>query len=327
VKKMDNYETPISFVDGIVIERDYLKLIACPDSVDPWEEDFARLYYYDGQHEDPWSAYDLDWHVMGICLWTGNPTKRRTYVVLSTEGQVEFHEAGDDGGRYAEHIPDAGLHEAWSADYGYVYTIRQVGLSLYACGNRRQVYKRTLEGQWVHVDKGILLPKEDKSMRCLMDIAGLSESSMYAAGRNGEVFYFDGRDWLPVITSIDEDLFRIKIVSNEEVYVVGANGALLMGNHIDGFRDLSSIEDNQRFSSIEIFNGQIFLASNLGMFVYDRQTRKITPYQTGLVPDLADCHILEARDGVLWSIGFKDLAWFDGRSWTRLDHPENPPIR
>lgn len=315
----------VVFIDGIVIERDYLKLVACLDSIDPWEEDFARLYYYDEQDPDPWSAYDLDWHVISACLWMPAPEKARNYVILSTEGQVEFHEASAEG-RRTEVISDAGLHGEWSGDYGYVYAIRQIGSSLYVCGSNRQVYRRAGEGQWLHVDQGILLPPEDTSMRCLMDIAGLSDNAIYAVGYGGEVFYFDGNDWMLIDTRLDEDLFKIKIVSEREVYVVGANGTLLRGNHRDGFTNLSAIEDNQRFTGIEVFEGRIFLASNLGLFVFDKVQKKILPYHTGLAPELTDCHVLEAKDGVMWSIGFKDIASFDGSRWTRLHHPDNPPI-
>jgi hypothetical protein len=324
--KSNTYNAAVSFIDGIVIERDYLKLVACLDSVNPWEEDFARLYYYDAQSSDPWSTYDLDWHVISACLWTGEKTGARCYVALSTEGQVEFHEAGAES-RRTEVIQDAGLHGEWSNDYGYVYAIRQIGSSLYVCGSNRQVYRRTEEGQWCHIDDDILLHPGDTSMRCLMDIAGCAEDSIYAAGYQGEVFYFDGNNWVSIHTGVDEDLFKIKIVSAQDVYVVGANGTLLKGNHRDGFKNLSAIEDNQRFTGIEIFGGNIFLASNLGLFVFDKAQNKILPYATDLSPQLVDCHILDARDGIMWSIGFKDLASFDGVSWTRLDHPDNPPIR
>lgn len=53
----------------------------------------------------------------------------------------------------------------------------------------------------------------------------------------------------------------------------------------------------------------------------------VVPCTTGLTPELQDAHVLEAKDGVLWSFGFKDLAWFDGKQWTRVDHPDNPPIK
>ncbi len=37
--------------------------------------------------------------------------------------------------------------------------------------------------------------------------------------------------------------------------------------------------------------------------------------------------MLEAKHGILWSFGLKDLAWFGGKRWTWVDHPDNPPIR
>jgi hypothetical protein len=31
-------------------------------------------------------------------------------------------------------------------------------------------------------------------------------------------------------------------------------------------------------------------------------------------------------DGVLWSIGPKDIARFDGQAWVRIHDPDNPRI-
>jgi hypothetical protein len=69
------------------------------------------------------------------------------------------------------------------------------------------------------------------------------------------------------------------------------------------------------------------LASNFGMFTSNPSTRKIERYVSNLQPDLKDTHMPEAKDGILWSFGLKDLARFDGKRWTRVDHPDNPPIR
>ena len=100
-----------------------------------------------------------------------------------------------------------------------------------------------------------------------------------------------------------------------------------MGNARQGFSDLSGVDDNQNFTGMELFDGKLFLASNLDLFAYDPSRRKIGRIVTTLKPDLQDSHILEAKDGVLWSFGFKDLAYFDSKTWTRVDHPDNPPIR
>ena len=125
----------------------------------------------------------------------------------------------------------------------------------------------------------------------------------------------------------DEPLNAIKVLSPREIILVGHNGTLLAGNARTGFIDLSRVEDNQNFTSAEWFAEKLFLASNFGLHVYDPAKKTIEPYATDLSPDLQDTHILEAKDGILWSFGFKDLAWFDGKTWTRVDHPDNPPIR
>jgi len=326
--------TRITISDGYVIDNNYLMLLEYPDAIDPHSIDYSILRYFDDAAfgEEKWGYHDLDWHVVGLCVWRNSPFGRRAYVALSEQGHIEIEVAGGEQ-IIEEHIPDAGLHEEWSRDYGYVDRVREIAGRLYVCGTNRQVYRRSDAGQWEHFDNGILVPEakdlaelHSRRLKGLMDIAGLSEQSIYTAGYDGEVFYHDGTHWSQVESGVDEDLFKIKIVSEDDVYIIGANGTLLRGNHRDGFKNLSSVEDNQRFTGIEIFNGALFLASNLGMFTYDPVAQKILPYKTNLTPDLVDCHVLEARDGIMWSIGFKDLARFDGAQWERIHHPNNPPI-
>jgi hypothetical protein len=107
----------------------------------------------------------------------------------------------------------------------------------------------------------------------------------------------------------------------------GHNGTVLIGNAAKGFIDLSSVEDNQNFVGVEWYQEKLFLASNVGLFTYDPRRQKIEKLTTTLKPELKDTHMLEAKDGVLWSFGFKDLAYFDGKTWTRVQHPDNDPIR
>lgn len=47
---------------------------------------------------------------------------------------------------------------------------------------------------------------------------------------------------------------------------------------------------------------------------------------TDLHPDLQDANIVDSYDKVLWSIGPKDIARFDGKKWERIHHPDNPRI-
>jgi ligand-binding sensor domain-containing protein len=163
--------------------------------------------------------------------------------------------------------------------------------------------------------------------RCLMAIRGLSKENIYCVGTDGEIFHFDGSRWQSIKSGTDEDLLCIKIVNADRVLIGGSNGTLLMGNHKDGFKDLSTLKDNMRIGSIEFFEGKIWIASNLGLFTYAEKASKLIAETTTLIPDLSDVGTLEAADGTLWSFGNKEIACFDGKKWNRIDHPDNPPIR
>lgn len=226
---------------------------------------------------------------------------------------------------------------------------RAIGEHLYVCGQSRQIYrfepgkKDPLAGQWRDVAGPLSQPpiseppddaEDEDALNAwldtndsidLVDIDGASENDIYCVG--DETWHWDGQQWRELTLPVTETLNAIKIVSRNEVYLVGDNGTLLYGNARDGFIELSASTDNQQFTGIERFEGKFYLASNLGLFVYDPKIRKIEPYKTTLKPDLQDTHVLEAKDGILWSFGFKDLAYFDGKIWTRVDHPDNAPIR
>lgn len=294
--------------------------------------------------DDPWrvKAYE-DWTVVSVCYHLANGFR----CVLSREGDVRLYGPGGKPD-HTYQIPEAGVWGEAATGLGYVNRIRAIRDHLYVCGQSRQVYrfdwdgKDLATGQWRDVAGPMRHPPmpeppddadeeafdrwlDDNDAIDLVDIDGPAEDDIYAIG--DEAWHWDGRHWAQIALPTDEPLTAIKVISPNEIYLVGRNGTLLRGNRRDGFVDLSSVEDNQRFVGIEYFDGKLFLASNLGLFVYDPSRRKIERHTTNLKPDLQDTHVLEAKDGILWSFGFKDLAWFDGQTWTRVDHPDNPPIR
>lgn len=107
----------------------------------------------------------------------------------------------------------------------------------------------------------------------------------------------------------------------------GSKGTLLMGNAREGFTTMNPLGAKQLFLSITKFNGLYYLGSNLGLFQFDlEQNRVFRKVRTSLRPDLTDTNIVESVDDVLWSMGPKDIARFDGHAWQRFQHPDNPPI-
>lgn len=298
-----------------------------------------RLWIEGGATKWVWNDYD--WLVVSV--ESHGPTR----CILSREGQVNLYGPGGKPD-HTYQIPEAGVFVETANDLGYVNRIRAVGDALLVCGQSRQVYrfewdgKNLATGQWVDMagsmrQSPMSEPPDDADEEAFdawldandaidfADINGPTPDDLYAVG--DETWHWDGKTWHQLELPTDEPLAAIKVISTDEIALVGHNGTLLWGNARDGFKDLSSVDDNQNFTSVEWFEGRLFLASNLGLFTYDPSTRRIARYATGLKPELQDAHQLEAKDGVLWSFGFKDLAYFDGKTWTRVDHPDNPAIR
>ena len=142
------------------------------------------------------------------------------------------------------------------------------------------------------------------------------------------MFHFDGSGWSPVPTGTGKHLLDLCTASDGRAYVIGTDGAFLRGTAQDGFTPVGgALPGRPYLTGIAEHEGGIWIAGSRGLFRHDLASGRTERVATGLVPEVTDLHHLDARDGVLWSIGFKDLVWLDGAGWHRLDHPDNPPIR
>jgi len=252
-------------------------------------------------------------------------------VSISQEGHVQliFNDK-----RLEEKISGAGVFSDNAKGWGYMLDIQQIGENLYACGCGGQIYKRTAPNHWDHIDDGVLQePKVQENIQ-LYAINGPIENDMYVVGclpgdhgMRGIAYHFDGKKWEKIVLPEIGSLCDIQIESPERIWICGHNGTLLLGNARDGFKDLSRVEDNQLFLKITMYKGVIYLGSNLGLYCYDPQqpNKGITTVVTGLSPEV-DAHTVDAHSSTLLAVGEKDIAYFDGKTWTRLHHPDNEKI-
>ena len=67
--------------------------------------------------------------------------------------------------------------------------------------------------------------------------------------------------------------------------------------------------------AVPFFNGQLYVSSN--SFVYRLEDGKLNPVDFG-DEFVQACYLLSAADGIMWSIGNKDVMEFDGSSWKRV---------
>lgn len=333
-------KTSWTFTHCYVVAGDSI-YVACAADV---YEDFARhthLYQWDPELQrdshgsSPWFYKQVDWRATALTALIPEEGDDWWLCALSEEGDVLF----TGGGYTSEKIPGAGVFSEGAKLWGYVADLQQIGEHLYVCGYRGQVYKRFGPNDWRHVDDGLLqAPAPETPMAeaiALSAINGPHESAIYAVGYQHceglppRAFYWDGLTWrLIELPGNAERLTNLYIESEQRIWLCGSNGSLLLGNAQEGFKNLSTAQDNQLFTSVCRYREKIYLGSNLGLFVYDpkRHQDGIQPVVTGMKPELQDANIVDAYENVLWSIGPKDIARFDGAKWQRIHHPDNPKI-
>ncbi|MFN3437115.1 MAG: hypothetical protein ACK41V_05435 [Acidovorax sp.] len=322
------FTTAMAFTDSSVY------LSGAGDALDTFAR-FTRVARYDSNYDPQWGRNDQDWRAVSLTYFGPKHEDFDDVVVLSEEGDVRY--IGDHA-PLLEKIRGAGVFSEGASGWGYLADVQQIGDNLYACGYKGQVYQRRGPNDWRHIDMGLLqdAKTERKNRIALSVINGPHEAAIYAAGYQHadwlppKAFFFNGNQWREIaLPPVAERIVNMYVETENRIWMCGANGTLLLGNAQDGFKSLSTVDDNQLFTSVCKFQEKMYLASNMGLFVYDPANHGagIQMTKTNLKPELQDANIVDSYDKVLWSIGPKDIARFDGQNWERIHHPDNPPIR
>lgn len=62
-----------------------------------------------------------------------------------------------------------------------------------------------------------------------LDVWGSSPSDLFAVGRSGKIWHFNGTSWTETDSGTDLDLWQVWGISSGEVFVVSRNGLVLRG--------------------------------------------------------------------------------------------------
>lgn len=318
-----DFPAEVTFLAGCAVEYDYIYMAAVLDAYDPREVIHSRLFSYISTLDDsPWAQHDIDARIVAVCVKKATAAMGRRLVALSSEGDVEIYSNGD-GSIIREKIDEAGVR---FGSRGYVTCIREIGNTLFVCGNNDQVYRRNTDGKWTLISAGPLEVRDilTGGLSMLNSIDGTSETDVYTCGFSGRLLRYDGTSWAQIALRTTEHLTCVRCISVDEVWVCGNNGTLLVGNVRAGFKDVSMIDSNQQFWSLTQFKRRIYLATTEGdMFVYDGAS--IEPVETGF-PSGFRTNKVDSVPDMLWSFSPKEIVCFDGERWTRVLHPDNPPI-
>ncbi len=182
---------------------------------------------------------------------------------------------------------------------------------VYACGMRRQVYKRTGEKQWVAMNAPA--PKSADEAVGFEAIDGYSGDEIYAAGWEGEIWQFDGKKWHDRSTATNLVLTCVCCAPNK-VYVGGQKGTLFRGR-ADSFDRIDFKDGFDRdIWDLCWYNDRLYVATITGLYTLEGDTLVDVDFGAGGTPM---CYSLSTAEGVLWSVGRDDVASFDGKKWQR----------
>lgn len=307
------------------VGKNSLCLAAVPDGLEAYDR-FTRLVFY--THDlRRWSSEALACRIQAIVLYQPEGETSSKYTALSAEGDVVLLTAMTK----LERIAGAGIESPDSRFYGRMRGLRVIGDGLYACGDGGQFYRRRGPGDWVHLDPRFLqapdTPFEEKLM--LVQIDGPSEDQIYICGYRGKLIFYDGKAARRIDPGTDANLVDILVEDERTIWICGSKGALLRGNHREGFAPVPGVIGQSLFNSMALFDDKLHVAASTGrpsgLFVYDYGI--LRQVSTGLEPEIKNPHTLTERNGVMWAVSMKDIVRFDGARWERIDFPGNDPIR
>jgi hypothetical protein len=197
-------------------------------------------------------------------------------------------------------------------DRGPMRGVRRIGARIYAVGMDRQAYRRETANQWSNIG-----PPSDKSdeVHGFEAVDGFDESQIYAVGWEGEIWKYDGQAWSALPSPTNLVLTDVCCAGDGSVYACGREGLLLKGRD-QKWEILPANGVTHDFWSLAWFAERLWLASLYGLYVLGKDGP--VPVDTGERKGITS-YRLTVADGVLWSVGAKDVLSFDGRTWTRID--------
>ncbi len=277
---------------------------------DDFAEDTVDHAFVFGFMKEDWirpiENNELDWSVVGLAVVK---VPLRQGLLLGMWGEVLCIGAGDT---HSELIPAAKKR-------GPLLSTSAVEGRAYAVGMGRQVYRRDGRDQWTAIDQQLRPAADDHKFYGFDTIAGFSETDIYAAGRYGEVFHFDGKAWTKLPVPTDQIIVHACCTGDGNVYLCGRNGLLLKGRG-DQWKILDHGKRDD-FWNLAWFNDRLYIATMKDVFWLSEEADGDYLNDVAWTNDdkPATCLRLTAADGVMWSIGAKDVLSFDGQTWTRID--------
>ncbi|WIF70065.1 hypothetical protein QN096_13265 [Metapseudomonas otitidis] len=293
-----------SITSGTVRYSDLAYLLATNDQVIAEGHTSSLILDFDMGN---WAAGAVKWLA---CSGTVCHVPAERFIVLGTDGSINV----SGGGEVKEEPPirPTGIDPR---KRGPLREIRGIANGrAYVVGTCRQAYVRDDEGQWRCIDQSAQGGDVDITDTSFESIDGFDEQEIYTVGWEGEIWTYDGATFTQLTSPTNLALYKVRCAPDGFVYACGQLGTLLRGRG-DQWEVIEHGSTTEDLWGMEIFNGEVYVSST--RFVYRLVDGKLKAVDFGDdVP--GSCYHLSAADGIMWSIGPKDVMEFDGSTWKRI---------
>jgi hypothetical protein len=202
----------------------------------------------------------------------------------------------------------------------------RVEKSVYAIGGPLRVYKRIGSQQWDNISSSISIPEDFLNRSNLgydfEDMAGFSESDMYAVGDKGSVWHFDGKTWSSVAFPSNDSLITVTCAGNNQVYITDKNCSVWVGRG-STWKKLVEKDISLSFLDSAWFDDRMWFANDYGIWVLENDQLVLAKdaKHKPIPEDVASLsrHIDISPDNQHMLIcGQEGAAVFDGEHWEVL---------
>jgi|EndMetStandDraft_4_1072995.scaffolds.fasta_scaffold41449_2 hypothetical protein len=244
-----------------------------------------------------------DWTNCHNTEWDANA------IAVARQPNAKLITVGEDGDVVAFMGGDKTANERLPNDPTAIRNARAISGYVYACGMRRQVFKRVGEARWTDISAPEPAAGEAVGFEA---IDGYSEQEVYAVGWQGEVWRYDGSTWHENNLPTNLILSAVCCAPDGNVYAAGQQGTLAQGRN-DRWDIVQFDEEvDLDFWDLCWFQDRLWISTATTLFTLQgNHLEEVDFGETGR----PTCNSLSAVDGVLWSVGNNDVASFDGRSW------------
>lgn len=273
-------------------------LYMCIRYKDMDSNDEAHSFFVSYDQGEGFHLGDTDWDTVAMAV-VKQPQEKM--VAISPEGEVFTY------------VGEIITEEKIKSLKGRIRNLAVIDGYAFACGMKRQVFKRTGEGSWVPMHAP--LPKKSEgSVIGFEAIGGFSESEIYAVGWEGEIWRYDGAKWTRIDSPTNQILTAVTCGGDGIVFICGKEGILLKGRN-----DSWSVIGNPGFKrdlwDLHWFNGRLYAVTMTDVFeLIDDELHLVNMGDE--MP--TTCYRLTSSEGVMWSLGTRDLFSFDGKQWKRI---------